>query len=219
MRFFKQLCCQQLLSASATGNSEVDLCEILATLTTTPNKAHMNSKPSEKQPTRVDISSVFPTDLTAACLEENGLYYVCGYLLRKLLKFHVCAECDLLLTELEPSGDSTTVYLLQRSFTKSFRGGLVTASACFVDYVKQCEQIFMNMFDAIGHQPKILNVIVKEMLQVPSPVSCTGFPKNRFLHLFVRMRIYYTLKFHNRNIKQKKPPAKKHRKLCKIQHQ
>ena len=162
----------------------------------------MNSKPSEKQPTRVDISSVFPTDLTAACLEENGLYYVCGYLLRKLLKFHVCAECDLLLTELEPSGDSTTVYLLQRSFTKSFRGGLVTASACFVDYVKR-EQIFMNMFDAIGHQPKILNVIVKEMLQVPSPVSCTGFPKNRFLHLFVRMRIYYTLKFHNRNIKQK----------------
>jgi len=38
--------------------------------------------------------TTFPTDLTMACLEENGLYYVCGYLLRKLLKWHNCEHCD-----------------------------------------------------------------------------------------------------------------------------
>jgi len=47
MQFSKQLCCQQLLLASATGNSEVHLCEILATFTTTPNKAHVNAKSSQ----------------------------------------------------------------------------------------------------------------------------------------------------------------------------
>ena len=217
MRLFKQLCCKQLLVASVSGNSEVDLSVVLATLTAS------KSQKTEQHASTSPISNIavtgttFPGDLTHACLEENGLYYVCGYLLRKLLKWHNCVDCDIMLHEIEPAADSVNIYLRQRSFTDLSRGGLISVSSCFYDYVMHCERIFATVFESSGHETKLLQRLVNRLSEVIAPVNCTSFPKTKFLHVFVRMRIYYCLKFCNRNLKQK-PPQKKHKKLSKIQH-
>jgi len=220
MRLFKQLCCKQLLMPSVSGNSEVDLSVVLATLTAaTDNKSHGASSSINKPPTPLAVSCTFPTDMTRACLEENGLYYVCGYLLRKLLKLHKCVECDLLLHEIEPAYDSTTTYLRQRSFSENLRGGLISVSPCFHDYIVQCERVFVAVFESSGHEPKIGSKVVAHLSEIPSPVSCESFPKTKFLRFFTRIRIYYTFKFRNRQLKQKPAAKKRNKKLTKLQHQ
>jgi len=76
MRLFKQLCCKQLLVVSVSGNGEVDLSVVLATLTAS------KSQKTEKHASTGPVSNTavtgttFPGNLTHACLEENGLYYV-----------------------------------------------------------------------------------------------------------------------------------------------
>jgi len=185
-----------VLSAAVGGISqwqqcnEVDLTEILATLTATTAKSNLPTITNDKPLVRPVIANpVFPTDQGHECLEENGLYYVCGYLLRKLRKWHNCSDCDILLQELEPATDSTTVYLRQRSLSllMAYGSGLIAVSQCFADYVKQCQQVFASMFDNVGHEANILTKIVVELLKIPSPVPCPGFPQRKFLHLFVRM--------------------------------
>ena len=177
MRLFKQLCCKQLVVASVSGNSEVDLSAVLATLRTEKQKINMevglNVKPDSGY-------TLFPTDLSSACLEENGLYYVCGYLLRKLLKWHNCVDCDMMLHDFEPPTDSLSVYLKQRSFSDISKGGLLSVSSCFYQYVMECERIFATVFESSGHEPKILRNVVARLSAVPAPVTCASFPKTNF---------------------------------------
>lgn len=139
-----------------------------------------------------------------SCLEENGLYYVSGYLLRKLLKYHNCEQCEVLLTDIEPGLDSKTVYLRQRAYsTKSGRCALICASYSFSEYISQCEAIFMTCYEQHKSEYGVINTIVTELMNVVVPSACDKFPLLKFLRLFVRMRVYYLLKFQNRAFLEK----------------
>ena len=96
-------------------------------------------------------------------------------------------------------------------------GGLIAVSATFQEYIEQCESIFNCMFAECRHEKGISNKIVNNLLNVPSPVACPKFPKVKFLHFFVRVRIFYVLKFRNRELRQTSG-AKKNRKLAKVKH-
>ena len=103
--------------------------------------------------------------------------------------------------------------------------GLVTVSDAFFCYVTQCESQFNSLFDSRGHEPGVLHMIVNELLNCRVPVDCDEFPKLLFLKYFVRMRIFYKLKFYNRSHcactkkdVQTKLKPRKNRKLAKIQH-
>jgi len=124
-----------------------------------------------------------------------------------------------LLHEIEPAYDSTTTYLRQRSFSENLRGGLISVSPCFHDYIVQCERVFVAVFESSGHEPKIGSKVVAHLSEIPSPVSCESFPKTKFLRFFTRIRIYYTFKFRNRQLKQKPAAKKRNKKLTKLQHQ
>ena len=76
----------------------------------------------------------------------------------------------------------------------------------------------MSLFDRRGHEPGILNMIVKELSNYTLPVTCKKFPKLFFLRYFVRMRIFYKLKFFNRLHSGKSEHPRKNRKLVKLQH-
>ena len=219
MRLFRQVCCRQLLNPSTQGNSEVDLSDMLATI----SKPQVCMKRAFETVASAKIAdcplpvNVLPKDCARECLEENGLFYVCGYLLRKLLKWHSCLECDL-LHDLEMAVDSKTEYLQQRTYSSSLHVGLFAVNEHFFDYVRQCENIFQSMFRLVSHEKHVAQKIVTELAKVQIPVTCMHFPQAKFLQFFVRLRIYYTLKFQNRNAKQKKPVEKKHKKLSKLSH-
>lgn len=159
-------------------------------------------------------------------LEGNGLYYVAGFLLRKLFKWHSCEVCKALWIDRScASSNGNSVYTACRLYSASEiknGAGLVTVSDAFFEYITHCESLFTSLFDLHGHEPGILHLIVDRLVNCPPPVICEDFPKVTFLRYFVRMRIMYRLKFFNRShsaskVDSKKKP-RKNRKLAKLQH-
>jgi hypothetical protein len=104
----------------------------------------------------------------------------------------------------------------------------LTAACCTLHALPSDGTVVVIIYICLKNRSHTLNLkalicameksIQKKLSLVPLPVPCPGFPKTKFLRLFARMRIYYTLKFHNRNLKQRAVASKKHRKLSKIQH-
>ena len=98
--------------------------------------------------------------------------------------------------------------------------GLVIASPLFFAYVQQCEETFISMFEKHSHNVGILTLIANELTYFPLPVDCDKFPKMLFLRYFVRIRIYYMLKFTNsKNATAKKSAVRKDKKLAKLKHE
>jgi len=219
-RLFKQVCCQSLLNPKVSANVEFDLSAALASVASGKAKNQCEFIAPLHPPLGVDCP-ILPSlgSQSRTCLEENGLFYVCGYLLRKLFKFHSCDQCEVLLSDMEPGLDSKTVYLRLRTYSnKPGHRGLICASDSFNDYISQCETIFMSSFDKHQSEYAITKTIVSELMNINTPVICSKFPLVKFLQLFVRMRIYYILKFRNQTFveENKSKKSKKMKKLDKF---
>jgi hypothetical protein len=222
-RLFKQICCQTLLNPVVGANCEIDSDTLLESVT---NSHHFN-KPILLLNTHASQPCQTPL-LAMDCfndsdLEGNGLFYVCGFLLRKLLKWHSCEMCRSLWVDQSVSDNSTYTACRQYRPSEIKDGeGLVTVSEIFYSYIAQCECMFSTFFESHSHEPGILQLIVNDLMSYPSPVDCRQFPKLLFLRYFVRMRIYYNLKFANQARSKGKQNTKgkprKDRKLAKLQH-
>lgn len=220
-RLFKQICCRSLLTPVVGANCESDCGSLLEIVNT-----HKQTRPSlcfQNAPVKPVSNELLAMTCTSdhQCFEDNGLYYVSGFLLRQLLKWHSCDVCDKLWTPRESVSKLNDVYITARSYSaKELKEGhgLVTVSEAFFMYISNCEELFQSVFAKHGHERGILSRIVAELMCYSAPVSCAQFPKLKFLAYFVRMRIYYTLKFANRKQLRTKPETKKHRKLSKLQH-
>jgi len=219
-RLFKQVCCQALLNPKVSANCEFDLATALATGVSIKAKKGDAIIAPQRSAVGVEcriLPSLGSHSQTNSCLEENGLYYVSGYLLRKLLKFHNCEHCELLLTDIEPSFDSKTVYLRQRAYsTKSGHCAVICASYSFSEYITQCEAIFMTCYEQHKSEYGVINSIVMELMNIVVPTARDQFPLLKFLRLFVRMRVYYLLKFQNRAFLEKNA-IRKSNKLKKLE--
>ncbi|CAB3980292.1 Hypothetical predicted protein [Paramuricea clavata] len=134
----------------------------------------------------------------------NAITYVAGYLLKKCLEKHrcdICAKC-LVNLELDSSTKLFCYFKAYESSTKPF-SGLLVPGADFVDYITHLESTFVNEL------PKSLNKLgigkhLMGKLKEFSVPQCSGFPGKYVLKLFVRMRLYYALKFANRDFTQQK---------------
>lgn len=71
----------------------------------------------------------------------------------------------------------------------------------FVIYISSLEIIFQQNFELLA----VKNNIVKSFLELSKSVKfihlCEHFPHNYLLKLFFRVRLYYTLKFVNKNFR------------------
>ena len=97
--------------------------------------------------------------------------------------------------------------------------GLVCVSSDFHNYICMCEATFNLLFEKHCHDVGICNLIVQELVKHNLPVECEKFPKLLFLRYFVRMRIYYVLKFKNAKKDKKIEAPRKDRKLSKLSHE
>ena len=221
-RLFKQICCQTLCQPIASANCEFDsatLPQSILNISTGKQATSADVVGSECPP----LTSVLAMECHSdSDFESNGLYYVCGFLLRKVFKRHWCSDCaELCITQPCKFGDANSVYTSYRMYSErelKAGDGLLTVSNSFFCYVSQCECGFLSLFDRRGHEPGILNMIVKELSNYTLPVTCKKFPKLFFLRYFVRMRIFYKLKFFNRLHSGKSEHPRKNRKLVKLQH-
>ena len=79
-------------------------------------------------------------------------------------------------------------------------GGLVAPSQEVLTYANKIEDQFIAYFSLLNKTVGIWNDILQCLKKIELHVPCQEFDQEYLLKLFVRMRIYYSLKFANRNL-------------------
>ena len=89
----------------------------------------------------------------------------------------------------------------------------IVCTRFFLEVLEVLEDTFIANFSIFTKSDGIGNSILLKLEQVSAPFHCCEkFPKVFMQKLFLRMRIYYALKFANREFK------KKNRKYIKVTH-
>lgn len=133
--------------------------------------------------------------------EKNGAYYLCGYLLRRCVERHT-RDC-LSVIDLH-------IRLKTYDTCRDSLQGLQVLPSGFVHYVYRLEKAFTSNFASftgnnVGAE-LFRNMSTIEFLNKP----CECFPKYFLLKLFIRIRIFHTVKVNNINFKSSKCKTRKY---------
>lgn len=88
-------------------------------------------------------------------------------------------------------------------------------SIIFIDYIKQLHIKFSENFNTFKAKPNVMQNFVSILSTVEFSHSCPDFPQNYLIKLFVRVRIYYILKFINKKFRN---PNERNRKTIILSH-
>ena len=140
--------------------------------------------------------------------------YVAGYLLRKTYSKHKCEKCSVLSNNNRM--ENQNVFMMFKAYESSSTfSGLVVPSADMFAYAKQLEDAFMEYFSNIKKKSGIGEELKEILATINLNVPCENFVKLFLIELFIRMRIYYCLKY----IKREPVATKrKNRKYIKLVH-
>ena len=134
-------------------------------------------------------------------LKDNPIAYVAGYLLQKCFKLHECSTCrEAGITEKLEDNRNLLCFFKAYKSEKGF-GELLSPATSYLQYVIQQEDLFVKDFSMYTKSVKVGKSILMKLQDVPiSFQHCPEFPFQYLLKLFLRMRIYYSIKFSNRNL-------------------
>lgn len=127
---------------------------------------------------------------------------------------HVCVkfskDCELL--------DDSLLLTHFKAFDneKSIFGGLRIPSEQFIHYIYELEKLFKSSFESICGTSQISHKYFHEMKKVVFNHPCPLFPSDYLIKLFIRLKIYYTLKYSNREQKIQNKTNKKGKKNRKV---
>nr|CAI5848512.1 unnamed protein product [Callosobruchus analis] len=117
---------------------------------------------------------------------QNAFNYVCGYLIKKALKN---LDVSNLLIHLRAFTTETDIY-----------GALKSPPELFVNFIYQLEKIFISKFENISIGEGISHQLVSRMKQVKFVHPCSEFPKSFIVKFVIQLKIFYTLKYSNRDL-------------------
>ncbi len=205
-RIFKQISCNKLLQPVKNGNCEINVAELMETLCSNKSKI-TNTNTCESQIVKtnnsfVNSTSFFPRQnlilsTQMNCLEENGLQYVCGYLIKRFKTWHNCSFCIDLLT-CSTAQREIEVFTNLKRFNDNCN--LNNASKTFYTYIARMEKKLVTLFDNNCVKINLGYLLTNELVKLPKPTSCVHFPTLKVVHLFVRTRMHYLIKFRNASI-------------------
>ena len=213
-RAYRKLFYKTLLQQSS-GNCTEDLDDILVSPKAGSNRKATSESISDVEPFVMEESDFRELNIADNPVGGNAITYVAGYLITKCLKKHECNTCasSLINPTLDSSDKLFCYFKGYESPTKTY-GGLTVPNDAFIEYVTQIENKMVNGFSEVMCNKGVSKALTR---QLPLFVvqRCPEFPSKYLLMLFVRMRIYYILKFGNRELSSGK---KKNRKYFKVQH-
>lgn len=135
-------------------------------------------------------------------LQKNFIRYVCGYLLNKALRVHSCEMCITYSKDHDELDDSSFFCFLKayENASNDTFGNLQMPNNKFVELICRIERIFQENFEKLATQ-NICKTLFDVSNQLPFCHPCKYFPKEFVVRLYLRVRIYYTLKTINGNFK------------------
>lgn len=133
---------------------------------------------------------------------QNAFTYVCGYLIKRALERHdQCEVCQKFGRECQEL-DSSRLLTKYKAFdaTASVFGSHQSPPEDFVKFVYRLELIFRDKFKEMYTGDGISHKLLNAMEQIEFNYPCIDFPKTFILKLFIRMKIFYTMKYTNREL-------------------
>lgn len=90
----------------------------------------------------------------------------------------------------------------------------------FYRYIFELDKMFCKLFPTLSIEEKVGHKIKLELEKISFENPCPDFNRNYLLCLFVRLKIYYTIKYCNRNFKEQKfnKNSKNNRKIINLRH-
>jgi hypothetical protein len=150
--------------------------------------------------------------------EQNAMFYIAGYLLRKIFSTHQCNICKIHLTssslDVVLDNQKYTTFKAYKNSDNNKYGSLYVASDSFFYYIEKCEKVVKEKFAICAHSTDISQTIINNFRPIKLDGVCNEFPMEYLLKFFCRLRINYLIKFSNRSLKN---CPKKDRKLSKLQ--
>lgn len=215
-RVFKKLFTLKCFDPTEGGNTLEDASDIL--LAITPNLIQKGTFLQKKKVNFSPILRVQTNDYRNLATEEgNALVYVAGYFLKKCILKH---SCDICLKFCDTSlSDSSTRFCELKAYDgkQSLFGSQTVPPKIFLDYLKTLKGIFILMFNGLAVERGVGTKLKQKFSTVDFSHPCPNFPQDYFMSLYTRVRIYYTLKFANREMKCK-PTNKANQKLKILQN-
>lgn len=137
-------------------------------------------------------------------MQKNFIRYVSGYLLNKALRIHTCDTCIKYSQDHNNLDDSSFYCFLKKyeNDNKDLFGSLKMPNDEFVQLIFNIEKIFQANFEELVTRKNICNTLFNLINILPFTHPCTQFPKEFALKLYLRVRIYYTLKTINGNFRK-----------------
>ena len=170
---------------------------------------------SETVPRAVDVDI---TDYRSISIQDNlvginAVAYVAGYLLKKCFIKHNCQACKdkLVSQELDDSSKLFCYFKAYQSQTGAF-GGLLTPVSSFLQYIVSLEDMFVEVLPSMVYKHGVVKSLLSQLPRF-SLTECPAFPSDFLLKLFIRMRLYYALKFRNIQLVSGKKKCKKYFKV------
>ncbi|CAB3997362.1 Hypothetical predicted protein [Paramuricea clavata] len=148
---------------------------------------------------------------------EGNKEVTAGYLLKKCFRVHDCSSCKDSMTSKDLESDSLLFCHFKNYRDDTSSSGLILPSQPFLDFVLHLEDMFVQQFSIYTTSTLVGAHLLKSLQSVPVAFKfCQEFPKDYMLKLFLRMRIYYTIKFENRKLAS--PSKRKSKKYIKVVH-
>lgn len=135
--------------------------------------------------------------------EKKALIYVCGYFMMKCIEKHSCDVCFDYATATKAANNYTIYCHFRACHTKDNNtfNKLMMPAQPFYRYISKLDSKFCELFDKFSVYPDVGKAIKAELECFPFEHPCNNFPLDYLLSLFVRVRIFHTLKFLNRKLK------------------
>lgn len=208
---FKKLFCINYCQVD-TGNCEIDTDEILLQSTNFQEMDLLTIQTAidNNNNTSINIEIDNYEYRNMPISEENAFTYICGYLLKRCFAKHMCEACERILSEKNSDLNILKLYSYFRAYdnTENTFGSLHIPSSLFLQYIKEMHVKFFENFSIIKKSNVVQN-FTKIISEIEFSHSCPNFPKNYLIKLYVRVRLFYTLKFINRDLKEQRKHKKK----------
>jgi hypothetical protein len=199
-RAFKKLFLLQYFEHSQGANCLDDLSLALQSILAIPTE-QLSITITNDVTSNTNTLAVYAADYRELDVPTtNKFVYISGYLYNKCLIQHSCETCkNYCLSNL----DETSLFTHLRSFhatDENVFGKFVVPAHPFVLYVVKLEEMFFEKFNSVaadlkvGHQLKLLLKGIK--FEHP----CSQFPLEYLINLFIRFRIFTTLKQLTKNM-------------------
>ena len=197
---FKKLFYDNFLVSSA-GNCNADFNSMLVGA---PSQNVLSSlSKTVPKAVEIDVNDYRSSSVQDSLIGTNAVAYVAGYLLKKCLLKHDYKTCK---------GKLVKAY---HSQTGPF-GGLLAPASNFEDYIVTLEDMFVESLPSVVFKVGVGKSLLSQLPQFSLP-ECSEFPSLFLLKLFIRMRLYYALKFRNRQLLSP-GGSKKCKKYFKVSH-